>query len=225
MADKDVQFGTSSQFGTQTGWVAQSPQITVESQRASELGPNGDEAVSKLHDEKTTCSQDFASASSSSAPTVPPSLGALLGSYICTSIGLTTKNNEVVKMALEGHNHTTNPHVGDVLKVVDHGITLSKAFGAIDFLGGTAGDNATVDNSTLQISCQHRDRMNGDGENCVGQNYDARIVVTVVWLGVPTTPVGAGLGWGKVSSVTAPNNEDFLMTTVRAEKALTMSAP
>jgi hypothetical protein len=221
MADLAVQFGTESKFGTQTGWVAQSPEIDVSSDRASELGPAGDEATSKVHNEKTTCTQAFAAADATVAPTVQDTQCELLGSaYICTGISLSTKWNEMVKMSLTGHNHTTNAHTGD-LKTCVHGQTLAVAFGSVDFLGGTAGSAASVDSSTLEISCDHDDRGGGIGENVVGENFHARMVATVTWVGVPST--ASGEGWDKVSVVTRENNEGHLETIVRGEKALTMS--
>jgi hypothetical protein len=222
MTEPAIQFGTASKFGSLTGWVANNPTITVTKERANALGPTGNEVASKLHNEMTECTQEFVSASSTTPPTIPPNLGVLMDSaYILTSIALST-GPQMVTMTLTGHNHTDNAHA-DTLQRVAHGITLSKAFGGIDFFGGTAGDNADVESSTLTIECQHNDVMDADGDHLVGENFDARVSGSVVWHGVPTTPVGAG--WDMTSKPTSEENTGFLKTTVTAEKALTMAPP
>jgi hypothetical protein len=221
MADMGIQFGTGSQFGTLTGWAAQSPTITVAEQRANALGEAGDEVAFKLYDKRTDVSQEFVASNAATAPTVPANIGDLLGGNIVTGISISTSATDFVKMTLTGHNHDANAHAA--LRKVEHGISLSKAFGAIDFLGGTAGSAATVESSTCDISCQHEDIQTEDGAHAAGQNYDARIQVTVTWNGVPTTV--AASGWSVTSVETKPNPQGFLQTTVTAEKALTLPAP
>ncbi len=223
MADMGIQFGTSSQFGTLTNWAPQSPTITVAEQRANALGQYGDEVAYKLYDKRTDVSQEFVASNAATAPTVPTNIGDLLGGNIVTGISISTSATDFVKMTLTGHNHDgTNAHT-NALRKVAHGISLSKAFGAIDFLGGTAGSAATVESSTCDISCQHEDIQTEDGAHAAGQNYDARITATTTWHGVPTTP--AGTGWSVTSVETKPNPQGFLQTTVTAEKALTLPAP
>lgn len=222
MADLAIQFGTASKFGTMAGWVAQAPNISKEKSRANVLGATGDEATSKLYDEKTTCSQKYVAAASGTAPTVPATIGALMDAYVCTQMQIDTSATDLASLLLDGHNHTTSAHA-NTLRQAAHGISLSKSFGAVDWLGGTAGSAATLKSSSCVISCQHKDIPDGDGENCAGQNHDGRIVATVVWYGVPTTAAGAG--WDVTSVVTAENNEGHLETTVRAEKALALAVP
>lgn len=222
MAEPTITFGTASVFGTQPGWAAQNSTEEVSSTLAKAIGPTGNEVASKLHDEITTYSQEFVAASATVAPTITPTLGALVGSAILTSITVTTSATDFHKQSLSGHQHSDNAHANTLLQAA-HGISLSSAFGGVDFLGGTAGDNASVESSSITISCSHVDRVAADGDHFVGQNFTGNIVATTTWVGVPTTPVGAG--WSKVRVSTPKPNTGHTTTTVTAEKALALTAP
>ena len=222
MAEPSIKFGTQSNFGEQTGWSALNPSTAVVSQRASALGSTGNEVASKLFDEMTNYSQEFQAASATVAPTISPKIGALVGSCILTSITISTSATDFHKQSLTGHQHTDNAHEDTLLQAA-HGISLSTAFGGVDFFSGTAGDDASVDSSTLTISCSHVDKQAADGDHLIGQNYNGKISGSVTWHGVPT--VAAGAGWDVTSVETTEENTGFLKTVVTAEKALALSAP
>ena len=54
-----------------------------------------------------------------------------------------------------------------------------------------------------------------------GANHNAKVSVTVVWNGAPSS-VG-GSGWDNVSVNTQTTNTGFLQTVVTAEKKLTLA--
>jgi hypothetical protein len=142
MAEPAITFGaTDTPFGAPTGWVAKGPAKAVTKDRANVLGPTGNEVASKLHNERTEYTQEFEPASASSAPTVPPIIGVLLDTMILTGISLATSGTGFVTMTLTGHQHTDNAHA-NTLQPPANSISVSKSFGAIDFLGATPGDNA-----------------------------------------------------------------------------------
>jgi hypothetical protein len=217
MSEPSIKFGTQSVFGTMTGWAGDSPSINKRSQRANVLGETGDEVASKLYDEMTETSQQF-TAATATAPTLPANIGAILASKVVTSISISTSATDFAKVTMTGHQHTSNPHTS--VRNVAHGITLRAGFGATDFLGATAGSDAAVESSTCNITCQHTDIQDGNGDHLTGNNYDARITATVVWHGVPTTPAAAG--WDVTSVETKETPTGYLQTTVTAEKALTL---
>jgi hypothetical protein len=159
MTEPSIQFGTASQFGELTGWVANNPTITPTRERANALGPTGNEVASKLYNEITECTQEFVSASSSTAPTIPPNLGVKLGDYLVTSIAIST-GQQMATMTLTGHKHTVNDHDDDLRRVA-HGVTLSKAFGGVDFFGGTAGDNGKAVLAIGLVTSRDQDTHSG----------------------------------------------------------------
>lgn len=221
MAEPTITFGaTDTPFGAPTGWVAKGPAKTVSKDRANVLGPTGNEVASKLHNERTEYTQDFEPASASVAPTVPATIGILLDTMILTGISLQTSATGFVQMTLTGHQHTNNPHA-DTLQQAAHNISVSKSFGSIDFVGATAGANASLESSSCEITCQHIDTENTDGDHLIGQNFDARISVNQTWHGVPTTAVGAG--WDTTSTVTTENNTGFLQTQTTSEKSVALA--
>jgi hypothetical protein len=216
-----IRFGVSaSPFGAPTGWVPRGPAINVVKDRANVLNGIGNEVASVLHNERTEVTQDFEPASASVAPTIPTEIGALLDEVILTSVAISTSATGFVTMTLTGHQHATNAHT-DTLKKVAHGVTLAKSFGAIDFFGATAGADSDVESSSITIECQHIDVQNGNGNQLVGENFDARISGSTTWHGVPTT--NAAAGWDVTSVETTENNTGFVQTTVNAEKPLTLA--
>jgi hypothetical protein len=216
-----IQFGVSaSPFGAPSGWVPRGPAISVVKDRANVLNGTGNEAASVLHNERTEVTQDFEPASSTAAPTVPPTIGALLGDVILTGIAISTSATGFITMTLTGHQHAINPH-GNDLQQVAHGISLSKSFGSIDFFGATGGANSDVESSSITIACQHIDVQNGDGNQLVGENFDARISGSTTWHGVPSTNVSGD--WDVTNVETTENNTGFIQTTITAEKPLTLA--
>ena len=218
MSEPTITFGAAEGFGALEGWSAQSNDSTDQYQRASVLDKNGNEAASKLHSRMQEVSTPYA-AQAEAAPSLPATLGTLVGTMILTSISVSTTADGFASMTLSGHNHTTNAHAA-LLNSVAHGITLTSGFGVTDFLGGTAGDNASCISSSITISCQHRDEDSGSGDHLVGENYNAMMEATSEWIGVPGT---ASSGWDEVSVVTRTDNQGFLRTTVSGTKKLTLA--
>lgn len=220
MAEASINFGTSSKFGTLTGWAAQDANPATSTQLARTLNETGDEAASQLFDTKTDITQTF-KAAVAGAVTLPAAIGALLGGYILTGINISTTWNDFATIVLSGHNHAVNPHA-NTLRQAAHGITLTAGFGATAFLGATAGP-AVLQSSTCNITIQHVDKNGATGDHAAGQNYDCVITVTETWQGTPTT--NAGSGW-KVTNVTAPeSNTDLVGTVVTAQKSIALALP
>ena len=221
MAEPTITFGAvDDPFGAPTGWNARGPAKNLQRDRANTLDALGNETASNLHNERTEYTQEFEAASATVAPTIPATLGALVGDCILTGISISTSGTGFVTMSLTGHQHTDNAHA-NTLQTVAHGVTLSKSFGAIDFMGATAGDNAALESSSCDITCQHIDITDSDGDHLIGENYDARISYSATWHGVPTTEAGAGIDVTSIN--TTENNTGFLQTSVTGEKKLTMS--
>lgn len=222
MAEPSIQFGVSlTPFGEPTGWVPRGPARTVVKDRANVLNGIGNEVASKLYNERTEVTQEFAPASSTVAPTVPPTIGALLDEFILTGISISTSATGFVTMTLTGHQHANNAHENTLQKVA-HNITLSKSFGSQDFMSATPGADASLESSSVEITVQHIDVENGDGDHLVGENFDGRITFTQTWHGVPTTASGDA-AITVTSTATNENNVGFLQTVVTGEKPLTLA--
>lgn len=212
-----IAFGSEQPFGALTGWNYNSASVTNGKERASALDRIGNEAASKLYDEKDEVTASFISASSSVAPTIPPVIGAVLNGYILTSIQVSTTRDGMPTMTLTGHQHAANPHDGSEKKIA-HGITIASGFGAQDFMSGTAGANASVRSGSITIECQHADETDADGDHLVGENYTPMITAETEWTGVPTTP--AATGWDVTSKPNPTVNTGFESYSVSGTKAL-----
>lgn len=221
MAEPAITFGATSKFGTITGWNPQGATKTKTSQRASALDGKGNEVVSSLYDERTEYSQEFR-ANTVSAPTIPPTIGALIGECVLTGISISMSGTDFASMTLTGHQHRYHAHA-DTLQQASHGITLTSGFGAEDLLGGTAGDSADVESATVEITCQHKDSTDGSGNHLVGENYTAMITASTTWVGKPT--IGVGAGWDETSEALVESNVDHVRVTYSATKALALDDP
>lgn len=219
MADKVITFGAAQSFGAVSGFNEQTSSVAVSKSRASAHNAVGVEVVSSLYDERTDVSTPYKVSSAATTAILPASIGALLNALIVTDIKVNTAAGDYAGVTIGGHNHAANAHAASpALTSWVHGIALTSGFGATDFLGGTAGDNASVKSSSCTIKCDHVDEIGATGDHLVGNNFNPMVEAEVVWVGVPTTAVGAG--WDSVSVVTGTDAQGLLTTTARGVKAL-----
>lgn len=220
MADASLTFGATQYMGDQTGWAEQTANKRDTYERDFVLSRVGEEAASKLFDNKQEYDISMTANVNGSAPTIPATLGKLYSLGICTSMTITTTWNKHVDFSATCHNHTVNAHE-DTLHQAAHGITVDDGFGATDFLGGTAGDNASVETSTCEITCEHEDKNKGNGDHLAGENYHGLITVTVTWNGTPTSTNDGS--WDMVEDVTETSNVSFNQRVYRGVKKLVLS--
>jgi len=220
MADKVISYGASEGFGAFAGWESHGTEDATNLTRAIATDDKGDEVASDLHDERREVSGNYEC--NNDTNTIPADIGDLVNSLILTSLNISTAEGRAATMALTGHNHTNNAHADlPALRKAAHAITLAKCFGATDFMGGTAGDNASCIEGSVNITCEHVDQNDGDGDHLVGENYGAKIEARSVWAGVPS--VVAEAGWDVTVETTTDENTGFQKTTVTGVKSLPMA--
>jgi len=220
MADKAIDYGASEGFGAIAGFDSHGTEDNTTNQRATATDENGDEVASSLYDEKREVSGEYEC--NNDTNTVPAAVGALVNGIILTGINISTAEGRYATMSLQGHNHTENAHAAEpALRTGTHGETLAKAFGATDFLGGTAGDNASCIEGSIAITCEHVDQNDGDGDHLVGENYGAKMEARSVWSGVPS--VTAGDGWDVTTETETDEQTGFKKTTVVGVQKIAMT--
>ena len=222
MPDSTQTFGAATALGTYAGWkITGSTNPATSTERGQAMDELGNEVASKLFNTKTDYSGSYEC--NNDTNTLPTIIGALVGTTaILTGINITTSNKAAAKMDLSAHNHATVAHTNTLLQAV-HGITVSKFWGGIDFLGGTGDTGATVVSGTISIACQHQDVEDEDGDHCAGQNNGCMITATTVWQGIVTTAAEAG--WDVTANDVATSNTGVKTTTITATKKLTLAAP
>jgi hypothetical protein len=219
MADKAITYGASEGFGTITGWNAQGTKDATQEERLTAHEDKGDEVASKLVGEKQEVKSEYECESDTN--TIPADIGALVNALILTEISLSTDKG-AAKMSLRGHNHTANTHAAaPALRVATHGMTITSAFGAKDFLGGTAATDSAVVSGTCTIRCDHHDQDDGNGDHLVGENCNAMIECVTTWSGIPTTAAEAG--WDVTVESTEDESTGFVKTVVTGTKKLAMA--
>lgn len=224
MADLEIEFGSPSIFGTIAGFVPNDASgISANWDRAVAYGQMGDEAASKLYNAIYERNQTFKNASATTPGTVPPTIGALLGDALLTSIEIRTTATDFPTMALTGHQHPSHPHANDRRQAA-HGIALTVAFGAQNFLGDDSG--LELQSSTCRIVVDHVDEPGQTGDHAAGQNYNGRIELTQEYLGMYADEGDfESTGWDIQSIVPGKTPQGFAKTTVTAIKPLTLSTP
>lgn len=226
MAEPTILFGASDGFGAITGCELQSDTPNLQSDRARALGASGDEAANNLHNERTEYSATYRIVSDTN-DVADLILGAVVNGRDVTRIHIGTQaGDEYNTVEISGHNHTDNAHA-DTLKQVAIADVIGEiaitAYGAVDFLGGTAGDNAALQSGSITFECQHNDKTDEAGDHLIGENYDAMATAESEWVGVPTT---AASGWDVTTKENPVSNTDFKTTRVSGTKtAGTMAAP
>ena len=223
MADKIIVFGASEGFGTLVGWESKGTSVPDTKTRAAAMTKMGDEIASHLHDEKIEATENLEC--NNNTNTIPTKIGDFLNSlYILTQIAITTSLDAYASMTLTGHNHGTNPHAASpALRTSTHGKTLVKCFGATDFLGGTAGDNASPIAGSLTIKIDHADQNDMGGDHLVGENHNPMMEAHTTWAGVPTVPADVLVGWDLTVATTTDERTGFKKTEVTGIKRLTIS--
>lgn len=215
MADKAVTFGAKSAlFGAVAGWEYRANSANEQFDRATAHDDENNETTSTLFNERTDHSATLECQSDTN--TVPDEIGEVVNSVALTGIAITTQASAYAEMTLTGHNHADNAHSS--LNSVAHGIALAACYGATDFLGGTAGDNATPIRGTITISCDHTDENDAVGAHFAGENHNPRIEAETEWLGVPS--VAAEAGWDVTVTTTNDERSGLIKTVVRGTKAL-----
>lgn len=204
-------FGAATMgFGTLSGWNIQTAEDSNESKRRNSLGPTGNETAGSTYDETQNVTTTY-KAAGADAPDIPD-IGDVVGGIAVTSIALATDSEDYATMTLTGHAHDHG-----TLRKVAHGVTLDSGVGASRF-GVTGGDS--VRSSECTISCEHQDVPDENGDTVAGENYDAKIEISVKVLGTGAT---APAGYDKIALPNEGSNTDFRFQTIKCFKALALA--
>lgn len=199
-------------FGDQTGWEIQNSNAVDEKKRANTLGCKGDEEAAKTFDDTQRVTTTYKAIVDN--PAVPAQIGADVNGITLTEISLSTDAEDWATMTLTGHEHIDGTH--GMCRAIAHGVTLDKGFGASAF-GVTGGDS--VRSSECTISCEHQDVPDGDGDTAAGENYNAKIEISVRLLGSGGI---APVGYDRLEDGEEGTNTDFQYNEIRAIKALNL---
>jgi len=207
-------FGASatSRFGTVTGWEKQSASENEVSVRANAFDGIGNESQSNLYDKRVEVTEEWKANLTTTAPTIPASIGAVTNDYVLTGITVSTVNNDFATMTLTGHKHEDGSD--GTLKSVSHGITLQRGFGTSNF-GSSGGES--IDSSSANIELDHAEVADAGGDTDRGENHNPRVSITVTVLG---TGVTAPSTYDTISVSADSTNTDFIRATGEFYKPL-----
>lgn len=227
MAEPTILFGATDGIGAITGCELVSDTPSINRDRARALGASGDEVAANLHNERTeyTSTYNIVSDTNDVSTLI---LGAVVNGRVVTRIAIKTQAGDSYNtLEVTSHNHADNAHADTLKQVAIAGVLgeiAITAYGAVDFMEGTAGDNAGLQSGEITFECQHNDKTGPLGNHLIGENCDAMASADSEWVGVPTTAAVAG--WDVTVNENAVSNTEFKTTKVTGTKtAGTMAAP
>lgn len=206
-------FGIAGKISTGIGtdWVRQSSTPGTESQRASVLNGSGNEAASQLYDERDTVTEVW-KAKGISSLTIPD-LGAVVDTYLLTSIKLDSSNTDYATLTITAHKHTDGTPA--MTAATGFAALVTAAYGALRFSGGTG----TLNSSSIEATCQHAEAKDDQGDNIAGENYNAMLTVNETFI-----DGGAlGAGWDETSESNSETNTGYRTKTLTGTKTLALS--
>ena len=216
MADLAITYGASEGFGAIVGWNSHGTTPTTNKPRPTATDDKGDEVAAKLGSGLIEVSGEYEC--ELDANTIPAAIGALLNALILTEINIST-DDKAARMSLKGHNHEANAHAASpALRTFKHAIVVAAAFGAQDFMNGTAGAAAAIISGTCAIKCDHHDQDDGVPQHIAGENCNGTITCVTTWSGVPS--VVAEAGWDVTVKSDPDEATGFIKTIVTGVKKL-----
>lgn len=169
-------FNPESKFGGFEGWEIQQSNPTTGKDRAQALGADGDEIASKLHNTKTSITENFVAVEDGA---VIPSVGAIAGGYHIDSISVTLSNTGFATMSVTGHKHGSTVHPA-CRTYTGTLATVAAIFGAPATVPcATIPTGAGVRSVTYALAVNHIDELNNVGEFLAGDNYDGNETYTI----------------------------------------------
>lgn len=228
MSEADILFGASAGFGEITGCEPKSDGPNEQKDRARAKNRVGTEVNHKFKNVRTeyTAVYNIISDTNDIQELI---LGSVMNGRVVTSIAISTGNGEENNtITLTGHNHAVKAHADNLPQIAIASLLPVggiPAFGAVDFGGGTPGDDASPVSGSITFACQHNDKTDKDGDHLVGTNHDAMANGTTTFEGVPTTPVDAAVWETWTSKETPVDNEDFQSTTTNFTAPLVLADP
>lgn len=220
-------FGASSGFGALTGWNLQKVSDPKSRKRAIATSKTNNETDSNVYDERQDITATYKAKTNyaAAAPTIPALIGALVNTYILTSIRLSLSASGFVTMVLAGHKHTASgASDGSDLRSIAHGISLSKGFGAGGLYEGAGalvpgGTFESIRSAELVIECDHEeDGGDSDGITTQGENHNPRISGSFSCFG--TGPITAPSGYDEPNHTPDRDNAGYNEVSVQFYKAL-----
>jgi len=224
MSDVVIQFGVVGTFGDIDGWSMQGSTGNAAQQErnlAITLDKDGNESAATTYGDDVLASSEYEAGSGATA-SAPANIGQYLNGFILTSLSVNTSATAKATMSLSGHNHLTNSHADGGCRTASHNLAQGiNAFGATDFLGGTAGSNADVFSGSVTIQVEHQDEPNNVGNHLSGENYHCTAEAETVWNGQPSAFVGSG--WTLLSAIPSEENTGHIKWTVRGRRSFTLA--
>jgi len=202
----------STGIGASWAWQGASPATAL--QRAQALGATGQEVAHNLYDSTDTVTENWMA--KDIVDLSIPDLGAVVNSYVITDITVGTSNTGHATLAITGHKHTDGTPT--MTAATGFAALITAAFGALN-LSGATGSSGTLNSSSIQATCQHGEAKGADGNNVAGENYNAMLTCTQIYIdgGVMDTT------WDVTSTATAETNTGYQVRTITGTKTLAMT--
>lgn len=194
--------------------------------RESELGGDGDEILSGLHDRKTSASWVYV-LEQKTGRIVFPKCGVVVGGWHIDRFTCAWANTQIApKLTVQAHRHDTGNAHGAEKNAQGRTYTCPVEVYAQDFGVPTSfGDafslkpSAVVDtrSATLTFGVSHQDELGHDGNELAGNSHDGACTLQVDLTGEAEAS-DYETSWDVVSNGTTPSNTGATTSSVNVEK-------
>lgn len=191
MLELNVKFFNPDELITLSGWMRQTSRDNTTREKASVLGPDGDEVASRLLEEQHNITVPLVSTALTGNLALPK-LGQIINGYHVDGFTLTYNQGGFPQIEINAHKHGDSDH--DTCRTYTPSITAPAGFGIPSSFGSfSIGDTVGMRGLTYSCSVNHVDENKGNGDHLAGDNYDGTEQVSIETTGVTT--ITAPTGW------------------------------
>lgn len=203
------------------GWEVQSNQPSASSDRASQLGSDGDECGYDLYNNTISKTLEYGSCASS-GQLILPDAGETKNGEMIDGFTLSFSNTDKPKLSVNTHKHSPTTHTDGSTRKYKPSITFDAGFGipreGMGFTLDVGDIGVGIQSVEYSLNVTHVDDQGDLGDWIAGDNHDGveTFSITIVGSGATITPPGEG--WGLISQSGGANNEGADTETFEYER-------
>jgi len=222
MAEQTPTIAVDNFFGLPATFGVESSEDTEFQQFATRFDANGDYLCSQEYDTGITYNNE-AGYCGGASPDIVTHLGDMLSEFgnvasakLPTRMEFRFEAGVGAKLTIEGHQHSSNPHLVDTLRTYNCASLIPAASGVgVPLLIVVAGDVSPV-SASLTLELEHVDKPGADGTHFAAQNVRCHVTLSVDYEGHPSGVTEAN--WLNVILAKSRPNDDTPTATLSAEQ-------
>lgn len=230
MADAAVNFGANDIFGLGGSFVAQTATNNDNDRYAEMRKADGDNSrESGAFDGRDDATATYKFSADVGLGAALPDIGSVSNGYVIETVSIEMSNEDFPTINITGHKHDVNSHVDGTLPEYSipagTAALITGAFGVYD-LGANAGATTACQSGTYEITAEHIDVLDCDGDHFAGTGFHGMETLNMTYVSsagnvTGFTKAGADPDWVTDSVEETESNETFDTVTVTGHRYVT----